>query len=112
MIWLLITPLFLFLYGQYCIPLKKVSVDGQPFISVNGLDNILEFWSVDNVGNEEVHNIVTNIKLDKTPPVADAGQDIIVNERAILTLNGSNSDDGESVQPDDTEPSLSSQRHN
>ena len=72
---------------------KKVSVEGQPQITVDGSDNRLEFWSVDNLGNEEIHNIVTDIKLDKTPPVADAGQDITVNEDAILTLNGSNSHD-------------------
>jgi len=73
--------------------LKNVTIDGQPQITVDGSDNTLEFWSVDNIGNEETHNIVSNIKLDKTPPVADAGQDITVNEDTILTLNGSNSND-------------------
>jgi hypothetical protein len=49
-------------------PVKRVSVDGQPLISTEGANNTLEYWSVDNAGNEEPHKILTSIKLDKTPP--------------------------------------------
>ncbi len=73
--------------------LKKVSVDGQPQITLDGSNNKLEFWSVDILGNDEIHKTISNIKLDKTPPVADAGQDVSVNEDAIITLDGSNSHD-------------------
>jgi len=55
---------------------KAVSVHGQPLIRTEGANNILEYWSIDNAGNEEApHNILTNIKLDGTPPTANAGQD-------------------------------------
>ena len=49
---------------------KAVGVDGQPLISTEGADNTLEYWSVDNAGNEESpHKILTGIKLDKTKPL-------------------------------------------
>lgn len=51
-------------------PVKSVKVDGQPLISTEGSDNTMEYWSVDNADNEELpHKMVTDIKLDKTPPV-------------------------------------------
>ena len=47
-------------------PVKAVSTDGQPLITTEGANNTLEYWSVDNAGNEELpHKIVTGIKLDK-----------------------------------------------
>jgi subtilisin family serine protease len=47
---------------------KRVSVDGHPQITVDGLNNKLEYWSVDCVGNEESpHKVVSGIKLDTTP---------------------------------------------
>jgi len=50
-------------------PVKAVSVDGQPYITVEGSNNTLEYWSVDYAGNEELpHEILTEIKLDKTAP--------------------------------------------
>jgi hypothetical protein len=50
-------------------PVKAVSVDGQPLITTEGANNTLEYWSVDQAGNEELpHKILTDIKLDKTPP--------------------------------------------
>jgi len=53
-------------------PIKAVSIDGQPRINTEGANNILEYWSVDNVGNEELpHKILTGIKLDKTAPTID-----------------------------------------
>jgi len=49
-------------------PTKTVSADGQPLITTEGANNTLEYWSVDNVGNEESHHTLTEIKLDKTTP--------------------------------------------
>jgi len=50
-------------------PVKAVSVDGQPLITTEGANNTLEYWSVDNVGDEELpHKVLTGIKLDKTIP--------------------------------------------
>jgi|GEM_PF-1502244 len=57
-------------------PVKRVSVDGQPVISTEGANNTLEYWSIDNAGNEEPHKLLTGIKLDKTPPTGS----ITINE--------------------------------
>ena len=44
---------------------RIVSADGQPLINVDGLNNKLEYWSNDFVGNEEApHKVLTNIKLN------------------------------------------------
>lgn len=48
--------------------IKRISVDGQPFISTEGINNVLEFWSRDNSGNQESVKSITQIKLDKHPP--------------------------------------------
>lgn len=48
--------------------IQKVSTDGQPLITVEGANNTLEYWGVDNAGNEEQHYLMTNIELDKTAP--------------------------------------------
>jgi PKD repeat protein len=72
---------------------KNVSFDGQPRITINGANNSLEYWSLDNLGNEEAHHTLLGIKLDKTSPIADAGQDITVNEDTILMLDGKHSSD-------------------
>ena len=51
----------------------SVGSDGQPSITAEGADNKLEYWSMDKADNEEFpHNILTEIKLDKTPPVIGA----------------------------------------
>jgi len=50
-------------------PIMNVSVKGQPVITTEGANNTLEYWGVDNAGNEEPHKILTGIKLDKTPPI-------------------------------------------
>ncbi|MDH5788284.1 MAG: hypothetical protein OEZ40_08345, partial [Candidatus Bathyarchaeota archaeon] len=47
---------------------RVIKVDGQPLISTESRNNSLEYWSVDNFGNEESHQILTEIKLDKTAP--------------------------------------------
>jgi PKD repeat protein len=73
--------------------IKNVSFDGQPRITINGANNSLEYWSLDNLGNEEAHYTLLGIKLDKTSPIADAGQDITVNEDTILMLDGKHSSD-------------------
>lgn len=49
--------------------IQNVSTSGQPQISVESANNTLEYWSTDKAGDEELpHNILTSIKLDKTPP--------------------------------------------
>lgn len=48
--------------------IKTVSIDGQPVINTNSLNNKLEYWSIDNAGNQETHKTLTDIKLDTTPP--------------------------------------------
>jgi hypothetical protein len=62
-------------------PIKRVSVDGQPVIITEGANNTLEYWSVDNAGNEEPHKILTEIKLDKTAPTGS----IMINNNAVYT---------------------------
>jgi hypothetical protein len=50
-------------------PTRSVGADGQPRITTDGANNILEYWSVDGAGNEELpHKVVSQIKLDKTAP--------------------------------------------
>jgi len=45
----------------------SVATDGQPHITAQGLNNTLEYWSVDNNGVEETpHNILTGISLQTT----------------------------------------------
>ncbi|MDI6792066.1 MAG: Ig-like domain-containing protein [bacterium] len=48
---------------------RNLSAHGQPVISTEGGDNQLEYWGIDQVGNEESHHNLTGIKLDKTGPV-------------------------------------------
>lgn len=62
---------------------KTVSADGQPLITTESTSNTLEYWSVDNAGNEEDHHILTGIKLDKTAP---AGSIVINNGDASTNL--------------------------
>jgi parallel beta-helix repeat protein len=53
-------------------PTKTLSANGQPLITTEGANNKLEYWSVDNAGNEELpHKILTGIKLDKTYPTVE-----------------------------------------
>jgi hypothetical protein len=81
-------------------PVKAVSVDGQPLITVEGVNNTLEYWSVDWAGNEELpHKILTGIKLDKTAPSivhvlrvpednVEPGQDVKVSVNVTDLLSG------------------------
>jgi hypothetical protein len=63
--------------------IKKVSFNGQPLIKEEGADNTLEYWSVDNAGNQETHKILTDIKLDKTVPTGN----ITINDGATTTTS-------------------------
>jgi len=50
-------------------PIQNVTANGQPLITTESANNKLEYWSVDNAGNEELpHTTLTEIKLDKTYP--------------------------------------------
>ena len=83
-------------------PVRAVSVDGQPVITTESATNTLEYWSVDNAGNEEEHHILTGIKLDKIPPsssLAKSGSlgendwyvsDVIVSVNSADSLSGIN----------------------
>ncbi|MEM2560015.1 MAG: hypothetical protein QXD53_04405 [Candidatus Bathyarchaeia archaeon] len=37
-------------------------------MSLEGANNTLEYWSVDDAGNEEPHKFLNEIKLDKSAP--------------------------------------------
>jgi len=74
-------------------PTKTVNYDGQPYITTEGFNNTLEYWSIDKAGNEEPHKILTEIKLDKTRPVANAGQNQTINVGETVTFDASNSTD-------------------
>jgi len=73
-------------------PINSVSVVGQPYMTVDGSNNSIEYWSVDILGNEEAHHRIMDIKLDKTFPTADAGPDITINEDTIFSLSGKSYD--------------------
>ncbi|UCF08388.1 MAG: PKD domain-containing protein, partial [Thermoplasmata archaeon] len=63
---------------------ESVKVSGQPIITSEGDNITLEYWSVDNASNEEPHILVTDIKLDKTPPQAQ-----FTPNRTSVVVNGS-----------------------
>ena len=66
-----------------------VSTDGQPLMTTEGVNNTLEYWSEDLSHNEELpHNMLYGIKLDKTAPVAVAGEDLEVPELQAWMLDG------------------------
>ena len=64
-------------------PIQNISIDGQPRITMENSNNTLEYWSVDNAGNQETHNMLTGIKLDKTVPTGS----ITINDGAALTTS-------------------------
>jgi parallel beta-helix repeat protein len=52
--------------------IQNVSANGQPFVTREGSNNTLEYWSVDNSNNTELpHRFLSGIKLDKTSPVIE-----------------------------------------
>jgi hypothetical protein len=69
---------------------KTVSTDGQPLITTEGSNNKLEYWSTDKAGNAETHNVLNNIKLDKTTPTGsitiDNGASSTMSTAVTLTL--------------------------
>jgi hypothetical protein len=72
-------------------PVKSVAVDSQPVITTEGANNILEYWSVDGAGVEELpHKMLSQIKLDKTPPTGSLkinnGAGYTGSSAVILTL--------------------------
>jgi hypothetical protein len=68
--------------GQVC----SVPVDGQPVFTNEGGENVLEYWSVDQFGNEESpHQTLTQVKLDKTAPQGS----LQIGNRAKYTNTGS-----------------------
>ena len=64
-------------------PIKAVSFDGQPLITEEGGNNTLEYWSGDNLGNQETPKMLTDIKLDKTVPTGS----IKINDGAASTTS-------------------------
>jgi len=80
-------------------PTRTVSVDGQPFITTQGDSNSLEYWSVDNLENEELpHKILTDIKLDKVAPTGSitiSNGDAYTNSPSVtLTLTAADTESG------------------
>jgi hypothetical protein len=73
---------------------ESVVANGQPLIATEGAANTLEYWSVDNSGNtEQPHKMLTQVKLDKTVPVAEAGLNQTVAVGTAFAFNGSGSTD-------------------
>ena len=82
---------------------RSVSDDGHPIVDEEGDNSKLEYWGMDNAGNEEEHHILSNIKpVDATPPEGS----LVINNASeytntrIVTLalspedGGSGMDDG------------------
>ncbi|MGB9693719.1 MAG: PKD domain-containing protein [Fervidobacterium sp.] len=75
-------------------PIKRVSVDGQPYITSEGANNTLEYWSVDEAGNEEIpHQLLDEIKLDKTSPIINFNLPGRIEVETNMTFDASKSGD-------------------
>ncbi|MFC1624619.1 Ig-like domain-containing protein, partial [Candidatus Omnitrophota bacterium] len=82
-------------------PQESVGVAGQPLVTIEGADNTLEYWSVDEYDNEELpHNMLSGIKLDKTPPSLSITnpEDEAVFTEAHIEIDGTVSDDCSDVE--------------
>jgi hypothetical protein len=79
--------------------IQNVSAHGQPLITCEGADNKLEYWSIDNAGNEESHHVLTEIKLDKTAPTGSVSisNDATYTNSISVTLALTASDDTSGV---------------
>ncbi len=64
-------------------PIQNISRDSKPRITIENRNNTLEYWSVDNAGNQETPKMLTDIKLDKTVPIGS----ITINDGATLTTS-------------------------
>jgi PKD repeat protein len=65
-------------------PTRTVSLDGQPFITEEGANNTIEYWSIDHADNQELpHKILTGIKLDQTTPSGS----ILINDGDTYTTS-------------------------
>ncbi len=77
---------------------KTLKVEGQPLISTESANSTLEYWSVDNAGNEENHHILTGIKLDKTAPtgsiIINEGENYTTTTTVTLTLSATDATSG------------------
>ncbi len=74
-------------------PVQSVHTAGQPFISTENRNNVLEYWGVlsTDTGNLELsHSILTGIKLDKTNPegsiTINSGQAFTTSASVLLSL--------------------------
>ncbi len=81
----------------------SVDADGQPYITTEGANNKLEYWSVDNADNEELpHKVLVGIKLDKTVPtgsveivqVKGGDEETTYSELVTLTLSAEDPESG------------------
>jgi parallel beta-helix repeat protein len=76
-----------------------VSADGQPHINDAGASNTLEYWSMDNAGNEELpHKMLANIKCDGSAPTGSItikDSDVYATSRSVvLTLTAIDNESG------------------
>ncbi len=65
--------------------INNVRSNGVPQITAEGSNSSLEYWSIDNAGNEENHHILAGIKLDKTAPAGS----ILINDGDAFTSSTS-----------------------
>jgi hypothetical protein len=75
---------------------RRVDIDGQSLITTEGSNNVLEYWSVDEFGNEELpHKTLSQIRLDKNPPSGSVqinyGERYTNSVLVTLALNASDS---------------------
>lgn len=81
-------------------PTKAVSLDGQPLITSEKANNTIEYWTMDWADNEESpHNLLSNIKLDKTKPTISAptrvpATDVQENQEVKVSAKASDSISG------------------
>ena len=81
-------------------PIQNVSAHGQPAITDESANNTLEYWSIDNIGNEELpHKILSEIKLDKTSPTIGTpsripGGDVQPDQDVRVLVNATDSASG------------------
>lgn len=74
-------------------PVQNKSAHGQPCITSEGINGTLEYWSIDNDGNEELpHKFLSGIKLDKTSPIIDVpsrtpSDDVLPDQEVRIAAN-------------------------